>query len=548
MSIEVLLSDKPFLEAQRKSKKSPNLKMEDQGESGEVSTTSNDLAEDDPSMPDGSPSDSQSPSLKIVEVTEDEDDDSCPRQETLVKHNQESPVKRLKKHHHHHHSKGDREMVHLTRDSQLGPSHHKHSKLESVSDSSSSNSNKSLIVYNPKQPKSSDNQQLVPCPPKALTPFTAASSSTLSATTPQASAALFPSPFPWQCYNPPSFPFPSSPIATSSPSSTALSKHTPSSMAPSISEMAATAAAAMFNPFLANLSLMPFLGHQLGLQQQAQQGSEMMAAPNFGVTSAVNSSPASSALEQQQFLAAAASLYFYQQQQFAQYANWAQSALSSISPPTSSNSVSATSTAVQRGRVIGVPSVGAAMKSPGSQYSNGGGHLASPAAMAAAAAAAAVAMGLSPTNGSSSMVDHASSAQNGAQGGLNNNGPPTGASSNGASSAANGSQTQYVNLSSFISSLLRAEPYPPGRLAQCVQSTTTNGLMGIDSMCELAARILFSAVEWARNIPYFPELQVTDQVALLRLVWSELFILNASQCSMPLHTAPLLAAAGLHAR
>jgi len=41
--------------------------------------------------------------------------------------------------------------------------------------------------------------------------------------------------------------------------------------------------------------------------------------------------------------------------------------------------------------------------------------------------------------------------------------------------------------------------------------------------------------------------QVTDQVGLLRLSWSELFILNAAQCSMPLHVAPLLAAAGLHA-
>ena len=32
-------------------------------------------------------------------------------------------------------------------------------------------------------------------------------------------------------------------------------------------------------------------------------------------------------------------------------------------------------------------------------------------------------------------------------------------------------------------------------------------------MCELAARLLFSAVEWARNIPYFPDLQPLDQVA-----------------------------------
>ncbi|XP_015920867.1 nuclear receptor subfamily 2 group F member 1-A isoform X2 [Parasteatoda tepidariorum] len=99
-------------------------------------------------------------------------------------------------------------------------------------------------------------------------------------------------------------------------------------------------------------------------------------------------------------------------------------------------------------------------------------------------------------------------------------------------------------LSSFISLLLRAEPYPPSRYAQCMQP---NNIMGIDNICELAARLLFSAVEWARNIPFFPDLQVADQVALLRLVWSELFVLNASQCSMPLHVAPLLAAAGLPA-
>lgn len=100
-------------------------------------------------------------------------------------------------------------------------------------------------------------------------------------------------------------------------------------------------------------------------------------------------------------------------------------------------------------------------------------------------------------------------------------------------------------LSSYISLLLRAEPYPTSRYGQtCMQS---NNIMGIDNICELAARLLFSAVEWARNIPFFPDLQVTDQVALLRLVWSELFVLNASQCSMPLHVAPLLAAAGLHA-
>ncbi|KAG5889505.1 hypothetical protein JTB14_013817 [Gonioctena quinquepunctata] len=106
------------------------------------------------------------------------------------------------------------------------------------------------------------------------------------------------------------------------------------------------------------------------------------------------------------------------------------------------------------------------------------------------------------------------------------------------------SLSNHTYLSSYISLLLRAEPYPTSRYGQCIQ---TNNIMGIDNICELAARLLFSAVEWARNIPFFPDLQVTDQVALLRLVWSELFVLNASQCSMPLHVAPLIAAAGLHA-
>jgi len=110
-------------------------------------------------------------------------------------------------------------------------------------------------------------------------------------------------------------------------------------------------------------------------------------------------------------------------------------------------------------------------------------------------------------------------------------------------------------LSSFIAMLLRAEPYPPSTSIRTCSSggatfgnrSAAGGLVGIEGICELAARLLFSAVEWARNIPFFPDLQTTDQVSLLRQAWSELFVLNAAQCSMPLHVAPLLAAAGLHA-
>ncbi|XP_015221106.2 nuclear receptor subfamily 2 group F member 6b isoform X1 [Lepisosteus oculatus] len=104
-------------------------------------------------------------------------------------------------------------------------------------------------------------------------------------------------------------------------------------------------------------------------------------------------------------------------------------------------------------------------------------------------------------------------------------------------------------VSELISQLLRAEPYPSSRYGAQFGQQPQQGasVMGIDNICELAARLLFSTIEWARNIPYFPELPVSEQVALLRLSWSELFILNAAQSALPLHMAPLLAAAGFHA-
>lgn len=79
-------------------------------------------------------------------------------------------------------------------------------------------------------------------------------------------------------------------------------------------------------------------------------------------------------------------------------------------------------------------------------------------------------------------------------------------------------------LSGFISLLLRAEPYPTSRYgAQCMQS---NNLMGIENICELAARLLFSAVEWAKNIPFFPDLQLMDQVKATRDQWTLVILMK----------------------
>ena len=106
---------------------------------------------------------------------------------------------------------------------------------------------------------------------------------------------------------------------------------------------------------------------------------------------------------------------------------------------------------------------------------------------------------------------------------------------------ANGMMSGHSYSASFVSMLLRAEPYPVVRYPQSVAGGMGGygGLMGVDNS-ELAARLLFSAVEWSRNIPFFPELHVTDQVALLRLGWKELFILNAAQCPMPIQVDHLL--------
>ena len=103
----------------------------------------------------------------------------------------------------------------------------------------------------------------------------------------------------------------------------------------------------------------------------------------------------------------------------------------------------------------------------------------------------------------------------------------------------------YSSYSGFVTLLMRAEPYPTARAMQNSVSLPSY-VMGVDNICELAARLLFSAVEWARNIPFFPDLGVQDQVALLRLSWKELFILNTAQCPMPIQIAHLLAAGGVH--
>ena len=118
----------------------------------------------------------------------------------------------------------------------------------------------------------------------------------------------------------------------------------------------------------------------------------------------------------------------------------------------------------------------------------------------------------------------------------------------------------YFN--NYISHLVRAEPY--SFLSNRFQSSSTpaagsssnsnsstssennSNLISMDNACELAASLLFGAVEWARNIPFFRELTLNDQCLLLQVTWNELFLLNASHCNMPIQATQLLILNGIH--
>uniref|UniRef100_M3YM06 NR LBD domain-containing protein n=1 Tax=Mustela putorius furo TaxID=9669 RepID=M3YM06_MUSPF len=73
-------------------------------------------------------------------------------------------------------------------------------------------------------------------------------------------------------------------------------------------------------------------------------------------------------------------------------------------------------------------------------------------------------------------------------------------------------------VSELIAQLLGAKPNP------ALSRRFSAGAFGADGAgrCE-AVGLLFSTVEWARHAPFFPELPVARQVALLRPRWSELF-------------------------
>ncbi|XP_048004154.1 photoreceptor-specific nuclear receptor [Leguminivora glycinivorella] len=78
---------------------------------------------------------------------------------------------------------------------------------------------------------------------------------------------------------------------------------------------------------------------------------------------------------------------------------------------------------------------------------------------------------------------------------------------------------------------------PATNLAAYPQNCGPCRPLGVESAAETAARLLFMAVKWAKNLPSFASLAFRDQVILLEEAWSELFLLNAIQWCLPLDAA-----------
>ncbi|XP_023728020.1 nuclear receptor subfamily 2 group E member 1 [Cryptotermes secundus] len=61
-----------------------------------------------------------------------------------------------------------------------------------------------------------------------------------------------------------------------------------------------------------------------------------------------------------------------------------------------------------------------------------------------------------------------------------------------------------------------------------------------ETLCESAARLLFTNVKWAKNVPAFTGLNFNDQLLLLEQSWRELFVLGAAQYLLPLELSQLV--------
>ncbi|KAK3097480.1 hypothetical protein FSP39_009988 [Pinctada imbricata] len=98
-------------------------------------------------------------------------------------------------------------------------------------------------------------------------------------------------------------------------------------------------------------------------------------------------------------------------------------------------------------------------------------------------------------------------------------------------------------LSSTVSSssgiILHPTPRYPSELPLLPSPLATP-----EAVCEIAARILFMSIRWAKNVPAFVGLSSRDQVLLLAESWRDLFVLSTAQFHLPVDPRLIFSATG----
>lgn len=113
-------------------------------------------------------------------------------------------------------------------------------------------------------------------------------------------------------------------------------------------------------------------------------------------------------------------------------------------------------------------------------------------------------------------------------------------------------EADFVSLSDFVYHLQAVEPYQTPQTKNHARSSREENTASNDSASvvqklpaenttEIAARLLFMSIHWAKNVRHFAELSHFDQVTLLQENWCKIFVINLVQWAMPFELAPLVA-------
>lgn len=114
-------------------------------------------------------------------------------------------------------------------------------------------------------------------------------------------------------------------------------------------------------------------------------------------------------------------------------------------------------------------------------------------------------------------------------------------------------ETDFVSLSDFVYHLQAVEPYQTPQMKSEARSNQEKNIpydLGSnvapklpvqENSTEIAARLLFMSIHWAKNVRHFAELSHYDQVMLLQENWCKIFVINLVQWAMPFELAPIVA-------